>query len=343
MAKATTKSSSFWRLAAAVLAFLVVAQWILFLAVLNGRQHDEDSTACTAPSGLQQQSAALTLPAAGNQKTTDLDGVAATIMLRAPKWFHRRYTAMLHNVLANVPPTWGLQIFYNADWLHKDVLPLHPGLQDLFSSKNPRILWTPLPKSMTRQKPKEIMKSNWLWESVIAENVLFFSGNGALCANSKQRIQDFFDYDYVGAPWYQHEGNGGDGSTHSFRHRSAMLQILKEAPPTTHNDSPDHVYFIKEMLKSAGNKYKLADRNTTMAFAGVLSESESESSAPLLLSGIQASLNWTTREALLGVCPELKMIFPSMHEPSCFGAHPNPEKCKASICALQDPPHGHGC
>ena len=33
------------------------------------------------------------------------EGVAATVMLKAPKWFLRRYTAMIHNVLANIPST----------------------------------------------------------------------------------------------------------------------------------------------------------------------------------------------------------------------------------------------
>ena len=43
------------------------------------------------------------------------------------------------------------------------------------------------------------------------------------------------------------------------------------------------------------------------------------------------------------ICPEIKMIFPSLHDPSCFGAKPNGEKCKKSICALRDPPRKGGC
>lgn len=330
-------SASFWKSVSGVLALLFVLQWLLFTFILDAQRQQQQvqSEKFLMVSSSENSMQDLLNGVAFNQdsKNHHYDGVALTVMLRAPKWFHRRYTLMLHNVLSNIPPTWAVQVISNEDWLKKDVLPLHPGLEQIRRS-NQRVIWTPLPKAMTKSKPKEIMKSTWLWESVIAENVLVFSGNGALCANSQVKIEDFFGFDYVGAPWGRMWGKAGDGSTHSFRHRSAMLKILKQHTP---NDELDYQYFIHSMLKDE-NSYKIADRNTTMAFGGVRGEA-----APLLLSGIQANLNWTTRETLLQVCPELKMIFPSMHEPTCFGAHPDGEKCKQSICALKDPLPGHGC
>jgi hypothetical protein len=61
----------------------------------------------------------------------NLEGVAVTLMLRAPQWFHCRYTLMLHNILANLPMNWVVQVVVNVDWIQKDILPLHPGLQTL--------------------------------------------------------------------------------------------------------------------------------------------------------------------------------------------------------------------
>ncbi len=266
-------------------------------------------------------------------------GVAATLMLRAPKWFHRRYTIMLHNVLANIPEDWKVQIFVNQEWLEKDVLPLHPGLQTMYQQSHEsswtvgRITWTPLPTNMVQQKPKQIFKSTWFWESMLAENILLFGGNGALCANSQASLNDFRAWDYVGTPWTLHHQKGGDGSTHSFRHRSAMLSILQTYPL---DNGPDYQFFVKHLLE---RDYKVANKETTMAFGGI---SEWDR-APFLLSGTQAKLNWTQRENILSVCPEIKVIFPSMHEPACFGAHPNGTKCKESICALQDQIPSQGC
>jgi hypothetical protein len=266
------------------------------------------------------------------------EGVAITLMLKAPKWFHRRYTAMLHNVLSNTPETWVIQVFSNEAWLEKDVLPLHPGLQRLRS--HPRIIWTPMPKEMTKKKPKEIMKSNWLWESVIAENILTFSGNGALCANSKNTVTDFIvEADYVGVPWGKYNGMGGNGSSHSIRKRSDMIRILQEHPPSSSEmNDQDYNYFTKYLFQ--GEKGKLANANITRLFGGT---NEADGGAPFVVAGTQAQLDFDSREKLLHVCPELNIIFPSLHEPSCFGAHPDSEKCKNSICALQDKIPGSGC
>lgn len=211
----------------------------------------------------------------------DYDGVAITIMLKAPKWFHRRFTFMLHNAMANIPDKWPIQIFSNEAWLQKDVLPLHQGLQRLRT--HPRLIWTPLPTKLTETKPKEIMKSEWLWNQVVAENVVVFSGNGAFCANSKNKLEDFLEYDYVGVPWGRHYGQGGDGSSHSFRKKSTMLRILKDHSPEFEMDTPDFQFFVKYLLSDVKH-YKIADKNTTYAFGGV---TDPESS-PFVISGTQA-------------------------------------------------------
>ncbi len=36
----------------------------------------------------------------------------------------------------------------------------------------------------------------------------------------------------------------------------------------------------------------------------------------------------------------IKIIFPSLHDPNCFGATPNGTKCAKSICALNPGPGG---
>lgn len=243
---------------------------------------------------------------------------------------------MLHNALANIPPTWSLQVFYNEPWLKKDVLLLHPGLERLRS--HPRIVWTPLQAELTKKKPKEVMKSKWLWDSVLAENVLTFTGNGVFCANSKTTVEDFLENDYVGVPWGKFHGIGGDAVSHSLRKRSDMIRILEKHPPEAEMDSVDSHYFAKHLIEEG--TAKMANVSTTVLFGGVTDDIET---APFVVSGTQAKLEFKRRESLLHVCPELNIIFPSLHEPNCFGAHPDPEKCKASICALQDPLPGHGC
>ena len=44
-------------------------------------------------------------------------------------------------------------------------------------------------------------------------------------------------------------------------------------------------------------------------------------------SGILSGLNDTDRQTFINYCPELKMFFPSLHSPHCFGADPDPLGC----------------
>lgn len=333
--------SSCWRQLSLLLAALVIAQFFLFISVLESKHAENSSYLPNNPVERNDfvtiESTAVEMKKSNPGKPNNKpEGVAMTVMLRAPKWFHRRYTAMLHNALANIPTTWSLQVFYNEPWLKKDVLPLHPGLERLRS--HPRIIWTPLQDELTKKKPKEVMKSKWLWESVAAENVLTFTGNGVFCANSKTTVEDFLEHDYVGVPWGKFHGVGGDAVSHSRRKRSDMIRILDKYPPEPEMGSVDSHYFAKHLIEEG--TAKMANVSTTVLFGGVTDDTET---APFVVSGTQANLEFKRREALLHVCPELNIIFPSLHEPNCFGAHPNPEKCKASICALQDPLPGHGC
>jgi hypothetical protein len=359
-----SKASSFWRCAALSLTLVVILQWILFLIVLNHRNSDvpQDLIALQpqppkkgiTPIHIQSSPQTSTRSGDHTKAAKSYKGAAVTVMLRAPKWFHRRYTVMLHNVLSNLPSDeWVVQIFANMDWLERDVLPLHPGLKRLIYNQtihSSRIIVTPLPPELTshKTKPKMIMKSKWLWESVVAETVLVFSGNGALCANSVEHWDSLLvdndndknnSYDWIGVPWGRFGGQGGDGSTHSLRKKSAMLSILQNYPDT--GDDVDSHYFVKHLLKDS-ETYRVAPPAVTQQFGGVVvlhtAENENENVqvlTPLVVSGTLGRLNWTDRESLLNVCPEIKGIFPSLHEPACFGAHPDPVKCRATICALR--------
>ncbi|KAI0460359.1 hypothetical protein F5B21DRAFT_498302 [Xylaria acuta] len=53
----------------------------------------------------------------------------------------------------------------------------------------------------------------WLYETVLrpAEWLLLFQTDSILCANSRQNLNDFLDYDWVGAPWNPSGRFGGNG------------------------------------------------------------------------------------------------------------------------------------
>jgi hypothetical protein len=66
--------------------------------------------------------------------------------------------------------------------------------------------------------------------------------------------------------------------------------------------------------------------------------------APLGAFGVLAGLNDSARQRYLDYCPEMKMMFPSLHNPACFGAEPDPIGCFRYLCehgGLKCNKHGH--
>lgn len=185
---------------------------------------------------------------------------------------------------------------------------------------------------------------------LLADQVLMFGGGGAICGNHDSAIWETLKHlDYVGGPWSLHYGKGGEATVHSYRNRKAMLQVLdyaeREGLTAPGND---YEFFVKTMLNMNANghgNFSVATREDTLQFAGVhdLATKTGVTSLPLVVAGTQPKLLWSERQALLQHCPELRIIFPSLHEPACFGSHPDPQACKANICALQDEPPTHGC
>ena len=58
-------------------------------------------------------------------------------------------------------------------------------------------------------------------------------------------------------------------------------------------------------------------------------------------SGTLPGLDDREREAFIQICPEVKTLYPALHNPNCFGAVVHKNECAASICALTKK-HG-GC
>lgn len=278
--------------------------------------------------------------------TTKYEGVAVTLMINAPKWFQRRYTTMVQNILDNTPSNWAVQIFYVALGQSKFGLDINPGLIRLNSTID-RLIMTELPQDIVKKQGMKVKKLYWtsefLWESMVADNVLVFSGNGAICSNSRLSLLDdsalkvLQDFDYIGTP-SRTRSEGGDGSL-SFRKRSAMLSAIRNVPYD--GDSAEDYYFIEALktINRKGGTYKVATKEDTWLIGGVKNANEfkEEEGPPFIISGTISYLDNNIRNTVLEMCPEVKRLFPSLHHPACFGAHPDADACAKSICALQDP------
>jgi hypothetical protein len=186
-------------------------------------------------------------------------GVAVTLFLGSPKWFQDRYSMMVNQVIASIPSDWIVQIFFDPSAAMAVKGTQYAGIQKQVNSG--RVVLTELPANMTRIKKRDLLKSTWLWENMLAETVLLFGGNGALCANSPFDVHSFSRFDYIGAPWKTAKGNGGSGDI-SMRKKSVVLQALREVKRTgRESEIREDSVLVKFLFKQKGSM--LANQTVT--------------------------------------------------------------------------------
>ncbi|CAG8959377.1 hypothetical protein HYFRA_00001275 [Hymenoscyphus fraxineus] len=73
----------------------------------------------------------------------------------------------------------------------------------------------------------EFLTSKWIWEDLApAEHVFLFRSDGMLCANAARSVEDYFEYDFVGAPAVDGKVVDYNGGL-SLRKRSTILKVLE--------------------------------------------------------------------------------------------------------------------
>ena len=90
-----------------------------------------------------------------------------------------------------------------------------------------------------------LCKTKTIYNEVHTEHFLLFQTDTMLFPRYKDYINEFFQYDYVGAPWnnarYGGVGNGGL----SLRRKSKMLEIIDTV---TYCGEPEDIYFCNNLL-----------------------------------------------------------------------------------------------
>ena len=272
-------------------------------------------------------------------------GAAVFLNLHQPTWFQRRYSMMIQNVDSNIPADWVIQVFWTAEGQSKAGIDINRGgLQRLIDSG--RLVLTTISPSIFAKKRKkyELMVEPWIWENMLSDTVFLFGGTSVICSNSPYKITNFTRWDYIGSPWSFKKGIGGDGAI-SIRNRTLMLSALnyelnKIKDPVKRavaykNWGQEDQFFISrilEMQKEGLVSPKLAPKEETLKFSAIDNKLNND---VFVVSGTLAGVPYDDRQKFHNYCPEIKMFYPTMHDPSCFGAEPDGDKCALTICALR--------
>ncbi|KAF7864162.1 uncharacterized protein EAF02_010130 [Botrytis sinoallii] len=143
--------------------------------------------------------------------------------------------------------------------------------------KSGKLDLTYIPANMSTGSQEEISRfltNLWLYETVLqpAEWLLVFQTDSMLCANSRQSLNNWLDYDWVGAPWNPNGKFGGNGGL-SLRRVSAIVDVLRNQVRIDDSEAED-VWLTDRLGHRPGAK--LANGTTSLTFSGEMHSGQGE-------------------------------------------------------------------
>jgi len=136
-----------------------------------------------------------------------------------------------HNILDNLSSSWKLQIYPGSE----NKSDVEAFVKALPSVKRLRVSIKDIGLSdMNTAYYNKLMMSRRLLDTIDTEMFLVVQTDSLICKEGKSIINEFLQYDYVGAPWKGRNalGNGG----FSLRRKSVMLKVLEKCPTLNHNE-----------------------------------------------------------------------------------------------------------
>jgi Protein of unknown function (DUF5672) len=177
----------------------------------------------------------------------------------------------LANVAGVLGTGWPIAVFYNddlADFIASTKLVrllVNEGRLDKVPLRHHG--FATLSTSSTDDYSRLLMSPDF-WRFVNADQALVFQTDSVLCSLSPWRIDDFLQYDYIGAPWMvpMHGLDVGNGGL-SLRNVSLMLDITETYRPGL--DEHEDVYFARSfgMMLRVGKQVRLPSPHVAASFA----------------------------------------------------------------------------
>ncbi|CAK7205552.1 hypothetical protein SEUCBS139899_008329 [Sporothrix eucalyptigena] len=177
---------------------------------------------------------------------------------------------MLH-FISVVPPDWRFRFMGSIE----SVQQINKSVAIQEQVKAGKLDLTYIPSNMSTGSQEEISRfltTKWLYEVVLqpAEWLLVFQTDSILCANSQRNINEYLEYDWIGAPWSTQSRWGGNGGL-SIRRVSAMVDILTDQVRVDGSE-PEDVWLAERLGHRP--KSKVANGTVSLTFSGEMHSGE---------------------------------------------------------------------
>lgn len=171
---------------------------------------------------------------------------------------------MLH-FMSVVPPDWRFRFMGSSE----SVMHLNKSMAIREQVTAGKLDLTYIPSNMStagQEMISRFLTNLWLYETVLqpAEWLLVFQTDSILCANSRQNLNDYLDYDWIGAPWHPNARFGGNGGL-SLRRVSSIIEILRDQVRVDGSE-PEDVWLAERLGYRPGAR--MANGTISLTFSG---------------------------------------------------------------------------
>jgi hypothetical protein len=165
---------------------------------------------------------------------------------------HKALEYVVKNVRTHLP-SWPIQVFHGTknEQFAKDCLKGIANVQFVNTGKD---------NFNSGTEYSQYMLGEEFWNRVKGEHVLIFQTDSIILNQSPRRIEEFLEYDYIGAPWKWDNTVGCGGF--SLRKKSSSLEALHTSPPS--RDAAEDTYFRNFFRDSP--KHSLAPLDAALKF-----------------------------------------------------------------------------
>jgi hypothetical protein len=175
----------------------------------------------------------------------------AVIMETDPAAVRNLVPVILH-FAAVLGPKWPVVLLTRKD---KWVEPPSPGFRRLMAERRLHIYFLPEGTTFPDHRSVSVFLTRpWFWEQFeSAGRVLVFQADSVVCANSGRKIDDFVEWDLIGAPVAARYGVGYNGGL-SLRNPKLVLEVVRDPANDFARDSADEAAAAAVVVEEAPKK-----------------------------------------------------------------------------------------
>ena len=138
---------------------------------------------------------------------------------------HAALKFVIETAVQYLPPEWTIQLFHgtqNEAYAQRE-------LKALIESG--RLVLQKMPvANLTRVMYSQMFLTLEFWEKCLGEHILIFQTDSIFLPTSPHKLTDFFQWDYIGGPWWNRQGLDGG---FSLRTKSSAIAAIQNMPPQT--------------------------------------------------------------------------------------------------------------